>query len=39
LSPGFAGIPNELLIRDNSLMVAGDAKKVLQDMIGALKDL
>lgn len=39
LAPGFAGIPNELLIRDNSLMVAGDAKKVLQDMIGALKDL
>src|SRR5690554_7997989 len=31
LSPGFAGIPNELFIRDNSLMVAGDAKKVLQE--------
>ena len=39
LSPGFAGIPNELFIRDNSLMVAGDAKKVLQDTISALKDL
>jgi len=39
LSPGFAGIPNELFIRDNSLMVPGDAKKVLQEMIGALKDL
>lgn len=39
LSPGFAGIPNELFIRDNSLMVAGDAKKVLQETISALKDL
>ena len=32
--PGFAGIPNELFIRDNALMVSGDAKKVLQDTIG-----
>jgi len=39
LSPGFAGIPNELFIRDNSLMVNGDAKKVLQDMIAAMKEL
>ena len=39
LSPGFAGIPNELFIRDNALMVSGDAKKVLQDTISALKDL
>lgn len=39
LSPGFAGIPNELFIRDNALMVSGDAKKVLQDTITALKDL
>ena len=39
LSPGFAGIPNELFIRDNALMVTGDAKQVLQDTIGALKDL
>lgn len=39
LSPGFAGIPNELFIRDNALMVSGDAKKVLQDTISALKEL
>ncbi len=39
LAPGFAGIPNELFIRDNTLMVSGDAKKVLQDTITALKDL
>ncbi|WP_166256503.1 NAD(P)(+) transhydrogenase (Re/Si-specific) subunit beta [Marinobacter salicampi] len=29
LSPGFAGIPNSLFIRDNSLMIKGDAKDVL----------
>lgn len=39
LSPGFAGIPNELFINENSLMVHGDAKLVLQEMIGAMKDL
>lgn len=39
LSPGFAGIPNELFIRENALMVSGDAKKVLQETISALKDL
>lgn len=39
LSPGFAGIPNELFIRENSLMVSGDAKKVLQETLSALKDL
>ena len=39
LSPGFAGIPNQLFINDNSLMLFGDAKKVLQDMINAIKEL
>ena len=39
LSPGFAGIPNELFINDNSVMVHGDAKLVLQEMIAAMKDL
>ena len=39
LSPGFAGIPNELFINENSLMVHGDAKLVLQEMISAMKDL
>ena len=39
LAPGFAGIPNELFIRDNALMVPGDAKKVLQEMSAALKDM
>ncbi|EAT12971.1 NAD(P)(+) transhydrogenase (Re/Si-specific) subunit beta [Bermanella marisrubri] len=39
LSPGFAGIPNGLFTRDNSLMVKGDAKDVLQETISALKEL
>ncbi len=39
LSPGFAGIPNALFINENSLMVHGDAKMVLQEMIAAMKDL
>ena len=39
LSPGFAGIPNGLFIRDNSLMVKGDAKEVLQATTNALKEL
>ncbi|MBF0280090.1 MAG: NAD(P)(+) transhydrogenase (Re/Si-specific) subunit beta [SAR324 cluster bacterium] len=39
LSPGFAGIPNQLFINENSLMVFGDAKDVLQKMIQAIKEL
>jgi NAD(P) transhydrogenase subunit beta len=39
LAPGFAGIPNELFIHDNTLMVPGDAKKVLQEIILALREL
>lgn len=39
LSPGFAGIPNPLFINDNSLMVFGDAKDVLQQLIQATKEL
>ena len=39
LSPGFAGIPNGLFIRDNSLMVKGDAKDVLQATTSAIKEL
>ena len=39
LAPGFAGIPNELFINENSVMVHGDAKLVLQEMIAAMKDL
>ncbi|MGB5704254.1 MAG: NAD(P)(+) transhydrogenase (Re/Si-specific) subunit beta [Polyangiales bacterium] len=39
LSPGYAGIKNELFEYDNTMMVFGDAKKVLQGLIGEVKDL
>jgi len=39
LSPGFAGLPNQLFINDNSLMFFGDAKAVLQDLVHAVKEL
>jgi NAD(P) transhydrogenase subunit beta len=38
LSPGFAGIKNPLFERDNALMIFGDAKQVLQDLIRELRD-
>ncbi len=37
LRPGFAGIPNPLFIRDNTLMYFEDAKKAIVDVIGELK--
>jgi len=39
LSPGFAGIKNELFEYDNNMMVFGDAKKVLQELVTEFKDL
>lgn len=39
LSPGFAGIPNQLFINDNTLMLFGDAKAVLQDLTRAVNEL
>ncbi|MEM7052156.1 MAG: NAD(P)(+) transhydrogenase (Re/Si-specific) subunit beta [Acidobacteriota bacterium] len=38
LSPGFAGIKNELFEYDNTMMLFGDGKKMLQDMLTALKE-
>jgi H+-translocating NAD(P) transhydrogenase subunit beta len=37
LGAGFAGIKNELFELDNTMMVFGDAKKVLQGLIAELK--
>jgi len=37
LSPGFAGIPNPLFALDNALMMFGDGKKAMLDLIAALK--
>ncbi len=38
LSPGFAGIPNPLFALDNSLMLFGDAKGMVDGMVKALKE-
>ncbi len=38
LSPGFAGIPNPLFAADNSLMLFGDAKKMVMGLTSALKE-
>ena len=39
MKPGYAGIENELFFRPKSSMLFGDAKKVLQDLIGEIKNL
>ena len=37
LSPGFAGIPNPLFAADNTLMLFGDAKQMVMELVAALK--
>ena len=39
MKPGYAGIENNLFFRPKTSMLFGDAKKVLQDLIGELKAL
>jgi NAD(P) transhydrogenase subunit beta len=36
MNPGFAGIDNELYTADNTVMVFGDAKAVIGDIVKAL---
>lgn len=38
LSPGFAGIPNPLFSADNALMLFGDGKQAINDIITAIKE-
>ena len=38
LSPGFAGVPNPLFAADNTLMLFGDGKRAVLDLIAAIKD-
>ncbi len=39
LSPGFAGLPNPLFAMDNTLMLFGDGKKAILDLVVAVKEL
>jgi len=38
LSPGFAGIPNALFAADHTLMLFGDGKQALLDLVAAVKE-
>jgi H+-translocating NAD(P) transhydrogenase subunit beta len=38
LSPGFAGIPNPLFAADNCLMMFGDGKKAMTELVNAIKE-
>ena len=38
LSPGFAGIPNPLFAADNCLMLFGDGKQAMVDLVAAVKE-
>jgi len=39
MKPGYAGIENDLFFRPRTSMLFGDAKKVLQDLIGEIKNI
>jgi H+-translocating NAD(P) transhydrogenase subunit beta len=39
MKPGYAGIENDLFFQPKTSMLFGDAKKVLQDLIGQIKSL
>jgi NAD(P) transhydrogenase subunit beta len=37
LNPGFAGIDNPLYYKDNTLMLFGDARKMVEALVAAVK--
>jgi NAD(P) transhydrogenase subunit beta len=38
LSPGFSGIPNPLFAQDNTYMLFGDGKEMMQNVVNEFKD-
>ncbi|MGM0981934.1 MAG: NAD(P)(+) transhydrogenase (Re/Si-specific) subunit beta [Pseudomonadota bacterium] len=38
LSPGFAGLPNPLFAKENTLMLFGDGKQAILDLTGSLNE-
>ncbi|MEJ7675659.1 MAG: NAD(P)(+) transhydrogenase (Re/Si-specific) subunit beta [Chitinophagaceae bacterium] len=39
MKPGYAGIENDLFFQPKTSMLFGDAKKVLQDLLGEIKNV